>query len=152
MENKDNKFLKRQREENAIAWAEDTRSSGAIAFVTLAENDLIDEVTASEHADMFLAWEPGVQYQAGHIRSYNGNLYRCLLAHISQEDWTPDQAPSLWKKIGDPTVEYPEWSQPVGAGDAYMKGDKVTFENKHWVSTVDNNVWQPGVYGWEEVK
>lgn len=152
MENNDNKFLRRQREENAIAWAEETKNSGTIAFVTLAENNLIDEVTASEHADMFLPWEPGVQFKDSNIRSFNGELYKCLQDHISQEDWTPDKTPSLWKKIGDPTAEYPEWSQPVGAGDAYMKGDKVSFEDKHWVSTVDNNVWAPGVYGWEEVK
>jgi len=30
-----------------------------------------------------------------------------------------------------------------------MKGDVVSFENQLWKSTVDNNVWQPGVYGWE---
>ena len=21
----------------------------------------------------------------------------------------------------------------------------------HWISIVDNNVWEPGVYGWEEI-
>ena len=32
-----------------------------------------------------------------------------------------------------------------------MKGDKVTYNGKTWVSTVDNNVWAPETYGWEEV-
>ena len=31
------------------------------------------------------------------------------------------------------------------------KGDKVTNNGKTWQSTTDNNVWEPGVYGWEEV-
>lgn len=35
--------------------------------------------------------------------------------------------------------------------DAYNKGDKVTYNGKHWVSTADANVWQPGVYGWDKV-
>ena len=33
----------------------------------------------------------------------------------------------------------------------YAKGDKVTHNGKTWISTTDNNVWEPGVYGWEEV-
>lgn len=45
---------------------------------------------------------------------------------------------------------FPEWVQPIGAHDAYAKGDKTSHNSKNWVSTVDNNVWEPGVYGWEE--
>ena len=66
-------------------------------------------------------------------------------------DWTPPATASLWKEIGDPTVEYPEWSQPLGAHDTYALGDKVAHNGKRWVSTAANNVWEPGVYGWEEV-
>lgn len=67
-------------------------------------------------------------------------------------DWAPDVAVSLWVSISDPAEEWPEWSQPVGAHDAYQTGDKVTYNGKHWISTADNNVWQPGVYGWAEAK
>ena len=123
-----------------------------IAFVTLAENGNIDDVTAVEHTSLFSPWATSVTYKVGDIREYEGNLYRCVQAHASQADWTPDASASLWSKIGDPTVEYPEWSQPVGAHDAYAKGDKVSYNNKRWVSTADANVWQPGVYGWEEVQ
>ena len=35
--------------------------------------------------------------------------------------------------------------------DAYPLGAKVSHNEKHWTSTVENNVWEPGVYGWEEV-
>ena len=47
--------------------------------------------------------------------------------------------------------EWPEWHQPQGAQDAYMTGDKVTFEGKHYVSLIDNNTWSPAAYpqGWE---
>ena len=48
-------------------------------------------------------------------------------------------------------IEFPEWRQPTGAHDAYSKGDKVSHNGKHWVSDVDGNVWEPGVYGWSEV-
>lgn len=58
--------------------------------------------------------------------------------------------PSLWVAIADPSEEWPTWAQPIGATDAYMNGDKVSYNDKHYISTVDNNVWEPGVYGWEE--
>ena len=31
------------------------------------------------------------------------------------------------------------------------RGDKVTHNGATWISTVDNNVWEPGVYGRDEV-
>ena len=48
-------------------------------------------------------------------------------------------------------LKYPEWRQPTGAHDAYAKGDKVSHNEKHWISEVDGNVWTPGTYGWSEV-
>jgi hypothetical protein len=145
-------LLKQRREMEAVKAKQISGDEvNSIVFVTLAENGSIDEVTATEHTDCFAEWASGVAYTVGNIRQYNGQLYKCVQAHTSQEDWTPDSAASLWSKIGDPTVEYPEWAQPVGAHDAYSKGDKVSYNNKHWVSTVDANVWQPSVYGWDEV-
>lgn len=40
------------------------------------------------------------------------------------------------------------WEQPLGAHDAYAKGDLVTHDGVRWVSTVTPNVWEPGVSGW----
>lgn len=125
--------------------------ANSVTFVALAENGTIDDVTAVEHTDLFSPWVVGIAYKVGDMRSYEGNLYRCVQAHTSQADWTPDTTASLWSKVGDPTEEYPEWSQPIGSHDAYAMGDKVSYDNKKWVSTVDANVWQPGVYGWNEV-
>jgi len=116
----------------------------------LAEAGSIDAETAAEHADLFAEWAFPVAYTVGQIRRYNGTLYKCVQAHTSQADWTPDTASSLWSKTSDPAEEWPEWSQPVGAHDAYSKGAKVSHKEKHWISTVDSNVWEPGVYGWEE--
>ena len=57
--------------------------------------------------------------------------------------------PALWTAVS--LDEYPAWVQPTGAHDAYSKGDKVTHNGKRWTSDVDNNTWEPGVYGWTEV-
>lgn len=106
---------------------------------------------AAAFPSLFPAWSAaGVAYAAGDRVQYGGLLYKCLTAHTSQESWTPDAAPSLWVRIDDPAAEWPEWRQPQGSTDAYAMGAKVSHNGKHWVSTADANVWEPGVYGWEE--
>ena len=42
------------------------------------------------------------------------------------------------------------WVQPEGAHDAYLSGDVVEHSDKMWASTIDYNVWEPGVSGWRE--
>ena len=93
----------------------------------------------------------GVQYTAGQRVQDDGVLYTVLQTHTSQPDWKPAAAPSLFAKvlIPDPTV-VPEWEQPDST-NPYMKGDKVKHNGKTWVSDIDGNVWEPGVYGWTEV-
>lgn len=137
--------------EETDAGEEITKASntGGIMFVTLAEAGSIDATTAAEHADLFTPWAYPVAYKTGQIRRYtDGKLYKCLQDHTSQEDWTPPAAVSLWVAVADPAEEWPEWSQPVGAHDAYNRGDKVSHNGKHYTSDVDANVWEPGVYGW----
>lgn len=148
---RDGEYYTSQRELNELARAQQA-DAGSLAFVILAKDGKIDDVTIVEHANQFPEWQADVSYAQSDIVSYGGKLYRCNQAHTSQADWTPDTSASLWKEIGDPTVEYPEWSQPLGAFDAYAAGAKVSHNGKNWVSTVDNNVWEPGVYGWNEVK
>ena len=137
-------------QDNAIAQTEYNANVTAIAFVVLAEKGDIDEVTATEHIDVFAEWEPNVSYTIGALRTYDSVLYKCVQAHTSQADWTPPATPALWVKAGNPADEWPEWSQPIGAHDAYAAGDKVSHNSNHWISDVDANVWEPGVYGWTE--
>ena len=148
---KDGEFYTSERELEELARAQGA-DAGSLAFVTLAKEGKFDDVTLTEHSNQFPAWATSVSYAQNDIVSYSGKLYRCNQAHTSQADWTPDATASLWKEIGDPTVEYPEWSQPLGAFDAYPLGAKVSHNEKHWTSTIDNNVWEPGVYGWKEVE
>lgn len=127
------------------------KNVAAITFALLAEKGDIDEVTATEHADVFEQWAYPKAYSVGKIVQDGGKLYKCVQAHTSQADWPPADTPALWTKIGDPSEEYPEWSQPLGAHDAYPLGAKVSHNGKKWTNDVANNVWEPGVYGWTEV-
>lgn len=111
----------------------------------------LTDTEALEGVELFPMWKTATAYSVGDRVQYEGKLYKCLQAHTSQDDWTPDTAVSLWVEVSDPSIEYPDWKQPVGAQDAYMKGDKVSHLEKHWVSDVDYNTWEPSVYGWSEV-
>ena len=109
----------------------------------------LPDSTAFEVPYMFPQWKIK-DYQTGDRVQYSGLLYKCLQSHTAQTDWTPDISVSLWVRIDDPSIEWPDWIQPVGAQDAYAKGAKVSHNGAHWISDVDGNVWTPGVYGWSE--
>ena len=109
----------------------------------------LSDVDALEAVELFPAWNGnGHTYEAGDRCRYNGLLYKTLQAHTSQPDWTPETATSLFVRVDDPAEKWPEWRQPTGAQDAYTQGAKVSHNEKHWISDVDSNVWEPGVYGW----
>lgn len=96
-------------------------------------------------------WRSDGEYQKDDRVRYGDVLYKCLTPHTAQPSWTPTDAPSLWAKVvTSDTGEPLPWQQPDNT-NPYMKGDKVTHKGKTWVSAIDNNVWEPGVYGWEVV-
>lgn len=105
----------------------------------------LDDATALTGVELFPPWKL-IAYSVGDRVQYNGTLYKCVQAHTAQSDWTPDATPALWVIV---TVEeWPEWVQPTGAQDAYAKDAKVIHNGERWISNVDANVWEPGVYGW----
>lgn len=115
------------------------------AAVSLPDEDAIDAV------ELFPTWQTDTAYTIGIRVQYSEKLYKCVQAHTSQADWTPDVTPALWTEVARPG-EIPVWRQPTGAQDAYMTGDKVWYPGKDttvWESTMDYNVYLPGVYGWE---
>lgn len=119
------------------------------ALVTLREA-ATDEMALTAHA-IYPTWEPGVEYVAGQRVRYGGILYKVLTTHASQAEWLPGVARSLFAPVlipDDNTI--PEWVQPDST-NTYKAGDKVKHNGKTWKSDVDNNVWEPGVYGWSVV-
>ena len=115
----------------------------------IAEN--LNDSEAAKAPLLFEQWAVNREYNVDNRVCYNNVLYKVLQAHTSQATWTPETAPSLYTKvlIPDPTI-IPEWEQPSST-NPYMTGDKVRHNDKIWISIIDNNVWEPGIYGWEEV-
>jgi hypothetical protein len=119
--------------------------------------DLTDE-QALEVASLYPTWasklnteselQPGQRIEVGERLWDNGQLWKCITAHEALKNWRPEDSPSLYVRV---TIEeWPAWVQPLGSEDAYKAGDKVSHNDKHWISDVDGNVWEPGVYGWTE--
>lgn len=115
------------------------------AAETLPDEEALKAPMLSEH------WQPEKHYTIGKRLYYDGNLYNVLIEHDSHETYTPDISVSLYARvlIPDPTV-IPDWVQPEST-NPYMKGDKVRHIEKIWISDIDYNVFEPGVYGWEEM-
>ena len=118
-------------------------------YIEKASISLPDE-DALQAVELFPQWVVGHAYAVDERLQYHGVLYRVVQAHTAQADWTPDMTPALFVVVS--LDEWPEFVQPTGAHDAYNKGDKVTFEGKHYISLIDGNVFSPAEYpaGWQK--
>lgn len=120
------------------------------AAIEKASESLADEELL-EVPNLAPGWAPDGSYAPGNRVCFQGILYKCLQAHTAQAGWTPEAAPSLWARVLIPDeAVIPEWVQPEST-NGYKKGDRVSCNGRLWISTCDDNVWSPGVYGWEEV-
>lgn len=118
-------------------------------MIEKASASLPDE-DALEAVELFPAWQTDTAYTVGIRVRYGEKLYKCVQAHTSQADWTPDVTPALWTEVAEPG-EIPVWKQPTGAQDSYMTGDKVHYPTKDdavYESTMDYNTYAPDIYGW----
>lgn len=125
----------------------------AVMFAAVSFSD----AQALQVSELYPDWSgDGIIYNSGDRIRYNDVLYKVLQDHTSQADWTPDYASSLFAKVLIPDPEViPEWEQPESI-NGYSIGDKVMYNGKTWESLVDNNVWEPGAVGtdnlWKEAQ
>ena len=122
----------------------------AIRRNILVISESLPDSKAWETPELFPVWEADIDVTAGERYPYGGKLYKVVQAHHTQAQWTPDATPALWTEVAKPG-EIPEWRQPTGSHDAYMTGDQVRHNGKVWESTMDYNVYEPGIYGWTEL-
>lgn len=107
----------------------------------------LDDATALEAMAIFEEWATDTAYEIGNRVRYIDKLYKCVQAHTSQTDWTPDKTSALWVEVS--VEEFPEWKQPTGAHDAYNVGDKCSYNGKHYICDINGNVYPPPTY-WHE--
>ena len=119
------------------------------ATTSLSDSDALEAVELFPHYDVNIQYKKDDRF----LWTDNGKLYKVLQTHTSAAEWKPDISPSLYVEV-TPSGVIPVWRQPQSAVDAYMTGDKVHYpdaDSPVYESLIDNNVWEPGVYGWEEV-
>ena len=115
----------------------------------VAGSYLTDEQALTATA-IYPLFKAGIAVNIGErYRDANGDLYKGVQAHTTQADWQPSATPALFVKGS--LDEWPLFVQPTGAHDAYNIGDKEAFEENHYVSLINENVWSPTAYpaGWQ---
>ena len=112
----------------------------------LSEDELLDMI------DLYESYQVDKLYKVDDIFNYEGQLYKVIQEHTSQEDWVPSELPALYLSMMPENV-IPEWVQPTGGHDAYKTGDKVIYEGKVYESLIDGNAHSPvaNPSGWKEI-
>lgn len=116
--------------------ASDETALDAISLYPYWEKNIGKEITADDIAKGLNRYQ------------HKDKLYKVVQPTVFQEHYEPgaEGMASIFVEIS--LDEWPDWVQPTGAHDAYAKDAQVTHKEDKWISDVDNNTWEPGVYGW----
>lgn len=125
-----------------------------------ASIDMTDE-QYEKYGWLFKEWNGNnVSYSLDEKVRYEGKIYKCIQAHVSQPQWNPVDAASLWANVlippGPDPHDIPVWVQPSST-NPYMMNDMVKYPDENgsiYKSTIDNNIWSPETYpqGWTLVE
>ena len=72
--------------------------------------------------DLYPVWMVGISVAKDSRYQYNGKLYKCVQAHTTQADWTPNVTPALWTVIDVAHAGTIDDPIPASAGMEYTKG------------------------------
>ena len=115
----------------------------------------LDNDTAIDNAILFPQWKSGVEYKVDERIRYNDVLYIVLQDHTSQANWLPEVTNSLYARMLRSWEQnvITTWEQPDST-NGYMMNDKVYHNDILYISTADNNIWEPGTTGapWEVIE
>ena len=132
------------------------QTNKAMEVFNINFNDLLPDLTDEQALEMpllFPKWRSGAEYKENDRVRYLGKVYKVLQAHTAQEGLEPDVSPELFEKLAKKiNTEVLEWEKR-DITNPYMKGDKVLYEGKVYVSKIDINLTTPGnkLSGWEEL-
>ena len=72
--------------------------------------------------DLYPVWTGGIAVAKDSRYQYNGKLYKCVQAHTTQADWTPNVTPALWTVIDVTHTGTIDDPIPAVAGMEYVYG------------------------------
>lgn len=92
-----------------------------VAFMRAARLTVDDE-TALTGKELYPVWAENISVSVNDRYQYNNKLYKCVQAHTTQADWTPDKTPALWAVIDVTHAGTIEDPIPASRGMEYVKG------------------------------
>ena len=69
-------------------------------------------------------WQPGIAVTVGDVYSFGAFLWKCVQAHTTQGDWSPDLTPALWHKV---EIVSQSETRVWAAAVEYAVGDVVAY-------------------------
>ena len=81
-----------------------------------------DDNTALTGIELYPVWTVGIAVAKDSRYQYEGKLYKCVQAHTTQADWTPDVTPALWTVIDVTHAGTIDDPIPAVAGMEYVYG------------------------------
>lgn len=81
-----------------------------------------DDETALMGIALYPVWSSEISVSVNDRYQYNNKLYKCVQAHTTQADWTPDKTPALWAVIDVTHAGTIEDPIPASRGMEYVKG------------------------------
>ncbi len=69
-------------------------------------------------------WQPGIAVTVGDVYSFGAFLWKCVQAHTTQGDWSPDLTPALWHKV---EIVSEDETRVWAAAVEYAVGDVVAY-------------------------
>lgn len=119
---------------------------GQLKGLMRSQIDALPDEKAVEVPALFSTWASklGQEVVAGERLWYDGKLYKVLQPHTPQTDWTPDKTPALYAEVS--IEEWPEIPENIPSTAPWMKGDKGTWKEQHYICQMDNCVWNPDQY------
>ena len=98
-----------------------------IIYMKSSRNTASDQ-TAARAVELYPSWAEGIEITQDMIDKgqnryqFGGKLYKCIQAHTTQADWTPDITPALWTVIDVTHAGTIDDPIPASAGMEYVYG------------------------------
>lgn len=105
----------------------------------------LDDTDALAAVELFAPWAADTQYTLGQRIRYESKLYRCVQAHTSQSDWTPDITPALYTEVKEQGQGTKDNPIPYNGNMALEQGLYYTQDGVVYLCTRDtiNPVYNP---------
>ena len=115
-----------------------TESEVSRMLITQQINTLtVDDNTALRMRSFYPEWTPNTEYSAGFKVQYNGNLWRVLQAHTSQDGWEPENVPAMWEQINEAHTGELADPVPYNGNMALENGKYYIQDNEIYLCTRD---------------